>query len=105
MYQNLSLNFLFQGYKLKEEFVKESNYICSATTADQFLRLQTCAILQKLVIIPERGDLTVPMARWSAMKKLADKVFLSSSVAEDKAQANTEKNYVVKFNVRVKGKE
>lgn len=96
MYQNLSLDFLFQGYKLKE-FVKEN----LPTSAVQRLQISFWgnrrAILQKWVIIPERGDLTVSVARWSAMKKRADKIFLSSSVTEDKAQANTVENYMVTF--------
>lgn len=45
------------------------------------------------------------MARWSVRKKLADKIFLSSFVAENKAQANSEENDMVEFNLLVKGKE
>lgn len=48
---------------------------------------------------------TVSVARWSMMKKLANKIFLSSFVTEDKAQGNTEENDMVRFNLLVKGKE
>ena len=43
------------------------------------------------------------MARWSVIKKLADKIFLSSFVTGDKAQVNTEENYMVasKFTCRI----
>lgn len=39
------------------------------------------------------------------MKKLADKILLSLCVTEDKAQANTEENDMVQFDLLVKGKE
>lgn len=50
------------------------------------------------------GELTVSVARGSAMKKLADKIFPSSFVTEDNAQANTGENDMVKFNLLVQGK-
>lgn len=53
----------------------------------------------------ECRDLTVSVARGSATKKLADKIFPSSFVTEYNAQTNTGGNDMVKFNLLVKGKK
>lgn len=45
------------------------------------------------------------MAGWSVIKKLADKIFPSSFATEDKAQVNTEENYMVKSNLLTEDKE